>query len=312
MKEILEGAIGEYNAAFTDSDKDFRLECQAVEDFSIECMALDGIQLCTYCVIGMTIEQGHSGLFNMYNLIEWKYIKKNAADYIFYPWIKENAGMQAILDDMKVERCTKYGYLGNPEKIEPKKGIEDFHCYKTCVCSCMSKNVESVKVATDIMLNMNRKGKKFEELEQLSKILCCCKLDIMLSFFSCMQGYISNLNKPEETEEKKKLGKAIEKFYEDVVKLRGDIDKGDYSAFREIEETSIEIAQLLRERKKSEKYVLNHLYCSEASFTKKLEDFFASGNKWKVKKRISGHSCEDYMREIKRLTGEECCGKQAM
>lgn len=299
MRKILEDSIKEYNTVFVDSDKDLRVECEVIEDFTLECMALDGIQLCTYCIIGMTEQQPQRNLFNMYKAIEWKCIKrKNTSDYIFYPWISDNIGMKTTLRSLSVEQCSRCSYLEKLEEYEPEGCIEDFHNYKTCIAICASENPESVGIVTDIMVNMNRRGRNAEELEQLSKILCCCKLEIMHSFLDCMLGYLKNTEESEKAEEKNNLKEAIKRFYDDVVELRHKIDQGDYTVFQGLEETSLEVAKLLRERKKSGRYVLDDLYTSKKSFPKKIEDFFASGNKWKVKKKISGYSCEDYINKL--------------
>lgn len=304
MKQTLKRAIEEYSSIFIGMEEDYRVSCEDVNDFTLNCLALDGIQLCAYCIVKMSQLEPNATLFNQYQMIEWKCVRsKSTGDYIFYPWLKDDIGMEEARNSLGIDICGKYGYIEDPNNYEDKKDVPDFHVMKTCKAADFGlENVESVGLETDVIFNINRNGRTIEDLKKLCKILCCFKLEVMHSFFKSMIKYMKGI---ENKREKEKFEKEVNGFYSEVIQLNEALKAKDYQAFQEIRTTSKEIADLMQKRKKTDKFVLNELYGSEASFQKKLENFFIAQNSWSEGKGIAGSSCKDYLGEIKQLAKDE-------
>lgn len=299
MEETLKRAIEEYNSIFISPKEDYRIACEDVNDYTLDCLALDGIQLCAYCIFNMSQSEKKTTLFNQYQMIEWKCVRRvSNGEYIFYPWLKEDAGMNGVLESLKIDKCDRCSYADILAESECREDVKDFHSLKTCKADLDSEDIESVGLETDVIFSINRNGRSIEGLKKLCKILCCFKLEVMHSFFRSMINYIEVLEKKEE---KEKFEKAVNDFYDEVIKLNEAMRKNDYGTFQEIRETSKEIADLMRIRKRSDKYILNELYGSEVSFQGKLSNFFVAQNSWKEGKGIAGFSCKDYLGKIKRL-----------
>ncbi len=299
MKQTLKRAIDEYNSIFKSTKEDYRMSCEDVNDFTLNCLAMDGIQLCACCIVKMSQLEPNATLFNQYQMIEWKCVRYiSTGQYVFYPWLKDDVGMEEARNNLGVDVCEKYGYINGSNECEDKKDTNDFHIFKTCKADWSSEDVESVGLETDVIFNMNRNGRKIEDLRKLCKILCCFKLEVMHSFFRSMIKYMKGLEKKEE---KEKFESEVNSFYSEVIQLNEVLKAKDYKTFQEIRETSKEIAALMQKRRKSDKFVLNDLHGREVSFQKKLESFFIAQNSWSEGKGIAGSSCKDYLGEIKQL-----------
>ncbi len=284
MKSTIKKAIDDYNVIFKNGGVDTKLECNGMKQYSLNCMALDGIEICSYIIMKRT-DCEDANLVDIQQ-IQWKILEidyEGKKENIFYPSID----FQEEIQELKLRKCSKNNYVSTK--------VCDFESYKTCTMQSGEKSVISTDIEIEMLFDINRRGKRLEELKFLSMFLCC-DIEIMHCFYKSMLDYV----KKHQTEDLKQLKEDINNFVAGVRAINDNLKKENYEDFSKLMETSRIVAELMRKRR----YDDGNVMLSDEfqnRFFEKLEKYVRFSKRWSKRKKINGKSCKDYEREIESM-----------